>query len=54
MLKKTNLSTVPIQSRLDELNFRRLVKLAKDRGLSVSMMIRFILVETLKNEKIEE
>ena len=40
--------TVPLQTRIDESNFTKLKKAADNKGLSVSMLLRIIIIEFLE------
>lgn len=44
----------PIQSRLDENNLALLKAKAEEKGLSLSMMIRLIIINYLSINKLEE
>ena len=44
-------NTIPIQSRIDEENFTELQKAASRKVLSISMMIRFIILQFLEGDK---
>jgi len=40
--------TVPVQTRLDGNNFNKLQEAANKKGVSVSLMVRIILIEYLE------
>lgn len=42
--------TLPVQTRLDENNFERLKQLAEQKGVSISLMVRIILIENLEHK----
>jgi len=39
---------ITIQSRIDSSNFQKLVKLAEAKGVSISLLVRIILLEILE------
>lgn len=43
-----NFNTFPVQSRLDKNNYNRLYEIAKKKGVSISMLVRIILLEYLE------
>lgn len=43
-----NSNTFPVQSRLDGNNFNKLNEIAKKKGVSISMLVRIILLEYLE------
>ncbi|MBV6419385.1 MAG: hypothetical protein DAHOPDDO_00601 [Ignavibacteriaceae bacterium] len=47
-------SVIPIQSRIDRINFQKLKEVSKKKGISISMLIRIILInytEGLNNDR---
>ena len=44
----SNVSTRPIQSRLDESRIAKLKQLASKKGITISLLIRLILIEYLE------
>ncbi|HMN50253.1 MAG TPA: hypothetical protein PKD67_14000 [Ignavibacteriaceae bacterium] len=40
--------TLPVQSRLDQSNFKKLADAANNKGVSISLMVRMILIEYLE------
>jgi hypothetical protein len=40
--------TLPVQSRLDENHYELLTAIAQKKGVSVSLMVRMILIEKLE------
>lgn len=53
-MKTTNSKTQPVQSRLDRENIIRLNTIAKSKGISLSLLVRMILIEyvEVKNGKL--
>lgn len=45
-----NQKTVPIQSRLDKNTFNKLRILAEQRGLSISLMVRLLLLKNFEGQ----
>lgn len=43
-----NQKTIPIQSRLDKNGYNKLSDLANHKGLSISMLVRLILIQHLE------
>lgn len=40
--------TITIQSRIDAANFQKLAKLAEAKGISISLMVRLILIKFIE------
>jgi hypothetical protein len=40
--------TLPVQTRLDQNNFKKLAEAANKKGISISLMVRIILMENLE------
>ena len=40
--------TVPLQTRIDSSNYNKLKKAADNKGLSISMLLRLIIIEYLE------
>lgn len=43
--------TIPLQSGIDETNHHKLNLIANNKGIAISMLIRFILLDYIENKK---
>jgi hypothetical protein len=43
---------VPLQSRIDGLNFQKLEEIAKLKGVSISMLIRMVLINFIEGSNV--